>query len=69
MFKVRLQTAVLAAELAAYLSTARSDTRVSVDLTRVRDVRKIPGGPPGRVTYRNFRTFRVVPSQSKWQKL
>lgn len=57
-----------AAALAAYYSEGRSDTAVDVDIASVRDVRKIPGGPPGRVTYRNFRTVRVVPSAEGWEE-
>ncbi len=56
-----------AARLAAYFSEGRSDTRVDVDVTLVRSVRKIPGGPPGRVTYRNFRTVRVEPGIAPWR--
>lgn len=50
-----------AAQVAAHFSEATADTKVDVDIARVRDVRKIPGGAPGRVTYRNFRTVRVEP--------
>jgi predicted ribosome quality control (RQC) complex YloA/Tae2 family protein len=57
-----------AAALAAYYSEGRDDTYVEVDVAPVRDVRKIPGGPPGRVTYRNFRTVRVRPSADGWEK-
>jgi predicted ribosome quality control (RQC) complex YloA/Tae2 family protein len=56
-----------AAALAAYFSEGREDTRVDVDVAAVRDVRKIPGGAPGRVTYRNFRTITVPPGQSGWE--
>lgn len=55
-----------AASLAAYFSEARADTRVDVEVASVRDVRKIPNGPPGRVTYRNARTIRVAPSREGW---
>ncbi|GAC1514083.1 MAG: NFACT RNA binding domain-containing protein [Chloroflexota bacterium] len=55
-----------AAELAAYFSDGRDDTGVDVDITQVRNVRKIPGGPPGRVTYGHFRTVRVLPSRGRW---
>lgn len=56
-----------AAELAAYYSEGRTDSGVDVDVARPRDVRKIPGGPPGRVTYRNFQTIRVRPSLGAWE--
>ncbi|HLJ66141.1 MAG TPA: NFACT RNA binding domain-containing protein [Chloroflexota bacterium] len=55
-----------AAALAAYFSEGRSDSAVDVDVALVRDVRKIPGGPPGRVTYRSFRTVRVRPGAEGW---
>lgn len=51
-----------AASLAAYLSAGRHDTAVEVDCAAVRQVRKIPGAAPGRVTYRALRTVRVVPA-------
>ena len=57
-----------AAGLAAYFSEGRSDSRVDVDLTLARDVRKISGGPPGRVSYRSSRTVRVEPSLDPWQR-
>ena len=56
-----------AAALAAYFSAARHDTAVDVDVTAVRNVRKLPGGPPGRVSYRNERTVRVEPGRGEWQ--
>jgi predicted ribosome quality control (RQC) complex YloA/Tae2 family protein len=57
-----------AAALAAYYSEGRSDSYVDVDVTPVRNVRKIPGGPAGRVTYHHFRTVRVKPSNEEWQQ-
>lgn len=62
-------TVAEAAALAAHFSAARSDTAVDVDLAAVRDVRKIPGGPPGRVTFRNARTVRVRPGLGSWVRL
>jgi predicted ribosome quality control (RQC) complex YloA/Tae2 family protein len=59
-------TVTAAAELAAHFSEARNDTAVDVAVAPVRDVRKIPGGPPGRVTYRNARTVRVRPELGSW---
>lgn len=57
-----------AAELAAHFSEARTDTAVDVLVTTVRDIRKIPGGPPGRVTHRNARTLRVHPTLDNWTR-
>jgi predicted ribosome quality control (RQC) complex YloA/Tae2 family protein len=55
-----------AAQLAAYFSDAREDAWVDVDTTAVKHVRKVPGGAPGRVTYREARTIRVRPALSGW---
>lgn len=50
-----------AAGLAAYFSRIRTERAVEVDLTHRRLVRKVPGGPPGLVTYHAERTLRVAP--------
>jgi predicted ribosome quality control (RQC) complex YloA/Tae2 family protein len=50
-----------AASLAAYYSGARTEARVIVDMTLRKYVRKIKGGKPGMVTYRNESTIEVVP--------
>ncbi len=55
-----------AAGVAAYFSEGRTDSAVDVDVARVKDVRKIPGGPPGRVTYRGARTVRTAPGMGAW---
>lgn len=59
-------TVEAAAALAAYYSGGRADSAVDVDVASVRDVRRTPGGPPGRVTYKKFRTLRVRPSLDGW---
>lgn len=51
-----------AAQLAAYYSPARDAAGVEVDVTPRRWVRKVKGGPPGLVTYRNEYTVRVAPA-------
>lgn len=51
-----------AAELAAYYSGARKEGRAEVDVTERRYVRKIKGGRPGMVTYRNESVWEVVPN-------
>ena len=56
-----------AAGVAAYFSEGRNDRAVDVDVARVRDVRKIPGGPPGRVTYRGESTVRAIPGMGEWK--
>lgn len=50
-----------AAEIAAYYSRSRGEGRVLVDFTRRKYVRKIKGGKPGMVTYRNESTIEVTP--------
>lgn len=51
-----------AAAVAAWYSKSRPAGKVEVDLARRRDVRKIKGGGPGLVTYRNERTVLVSPA-------
>lgn len=51
----------IAASLAAWYSEARESTRVAVDVTKRRDVRRIPGAAPGLVRYRNERTLHLSP--------
>ncbi|MFN3285843.1 MAG: NFACT family protein [bacterium] len=50
------------AAVAAYYSGARTSPLVDVDYTERRFVRRVPGGLPGRVTYREERTLRVSPA-------
>jgi len=51
----------LAAGIAAGQSGASTDSRVEVDYTRRRYVRRISGDRPGRVTYINAETILVAP--------
>ena len=51
-----------AAALAAAFSAARMASRVEVDWTLRRHVRKVPGGPPGLVTYTEQRSLNVIPA-------
>jgi predicted ribosome quality control (RQC) complex YloA/Tae2 family protein len=55
------ETITAAAALAAWYSAARESGGVEVDVAPRRHVRKIKGGRPGMVTYRNERTIRVQP--------
>jgi predicted ribosome quality control (RQC) complex YloA/Tae2 family protein len=52
-----------AAGLAAYYSASRGEARVLVDVTERRHVRKIKGGKPGMVTYRNESPIEAVPAK------
>jgi predicted ribosome quality control (RQC) complex YloA/Tae2 family protein len=54
-----------AASLAAYYSAARGEGRVLVDVTERRHVRKLKGGKPGMVTYRNESPIDAVPASEK----
>jgi predicted ribosome quality control (RQC) complex YloA/Tae2 family protein len=54
-----------AAALAAHYSALRGETRVPVDVTRIKYVSKIKRGGPGMVTYRNEETRTVAPVAEK----
>ncbi len=50
-----------AAAYAAYFSRARGQSKVEVMVAEARHVRRVPGGPPGRVLVREYRTVSVKP--------
>jgi predicted ribosome quality control (RQC) complex YloA/Tae2 family protein len=50
-----------AAEIAAYYSTKRGESKAIVDVTQRKYVKKIKGAGPGMVTYRNEMTRTVSP--------
>jgi predicted ribosome quality control (RQC) complex YloA/Tae2 family protein len=52
-----------AAALAAYYSDLRTERRALVDVTERRHVRKIKGGKPGMVTYRNETVMEAAPEK------
>lgn len=54
-----------AAALAAYFSSARAATKVPVDYTERRHVRKVPGARPGMVIYDHQKTIMVAPQAPK----
>jgi predicted ribosome quality control (RQC) complex YloA/Tae2 family protein len=54
-----------AASMAAWFSKARNSTRVEVDYTRVKHVRKPSGAKPGMVIYVNYNTVIVDPAEPK----
>lgn len=58
------QTLLEAAHLAAYYSSARSSSRVPVDYTLRKHVRKPKSARPGMVIYDNQRTVYVTPDAS-----
>ncbi len=57
------------AMLAAYYSKARHSSNVPVDYTTAKNVKKPPGAKPGMVTYENYKTIIVTPSEEQVSKL
>lgn len=63
-------TAILeAASLAAYCSKARHSTRVPVDYTRVKNIRKPGGAKPGMVIFINNYTVLVDPDEELFSRV
>jgi predicted ribosome quality control (RQC) complex YloA/Tae2 family protein len=58
-----------AATLAAWFSKARSSSRVPVDYTEVRYVKKPHGAKPGMVIFTHNKTLYVTPSEAVYDKL
>ena len=62
-------TIVEAATLAAYCSKARNGTKIPVDYTLARYVKKPNGAKPGMVIFTNNKTILVNPSEELYEKL
>ncbi len=62
-------TIVEAAALAAYCSKARNGTKIPVDYTKVRFVKKPNGAKPGMVIFTNNKTILVNPSEELYERL
>lgn len=58
-----------AANLAVYHSRARDGSKVAVDYTRRKHVRKRPGGHPGMVHYDRFQTVIIDPDREILRRL
>lgn len=58
-----------AASLAAYCSKGRSGTKIPVDYTPVRYVKKPNGAKPGMVIFTNNRTILVNPDEELYERL
>ena len=58
-----------AALLAAYFSRGAHSSKVPVDYTQVKNVRRLPGGKPGMVTYTNYKTLYVTPDEQNLRPL
>ncbi len=63
------RTARQAAMLAAYHSSARESSRVAVDYTEVRELKKPVGAKPGKVIYHTYNTMWAKPSQEECERL
>lgn len=63
------QSIAEAASLAAYFSQAQNSTKVPVDFTPVKYVKKPAGSPPGFVNYTNYKTILADPSEELVKRL
>lgn len=50
------------ASIAAFYSKLKESPKVEIDFTEVKNVKKIPGAKPGMVTYTNYKTIYIEPS-------
>lgn len=55
--------------LAGYHSKSKYQTKVEIDYTKRKYVKKIPGAKPGMVTYSNFSTIIVDATEENYQKI
>ncbi len=58
-----------AAIIASYNSKARNSTKVAVDYTMIRNVKKPSGAKPGMVVYETYKTAIVTPDEALVKKL
>ena len=58
-----------AATIAAYYSAARGSSKVPVDYTLVKNVKKPSGSRPGMVIYTNYKTILATPDETLINKL
>ncbi len=58
-----------AAIIAAYNSKARASTKVAVDYTEIKNVKKPSGAKPGMVIYETYKTAIVTPDEELIKKL
>lgn len=63
------QTLTEAATLAAYFSKARDSSKVPVDYTKVKHIRKPNGAKPGFVIYDSQQTLFITPTEEAVEKL
>jgi len=58
----------LAANIAAFHSSYKMSSTVPVNYTLVKNIKKIPGGKPGKVIINNYKTIYVDPDESLFRK-
>ena len=58
-----------AAIIASYNSKARNSTKVAVDYTLIKNVKKPSGAKPGMVVYETYKTAIVTPDEELVKKL
>ena len=58
-----------AAAIAAYYSQARGASKVPVDITEVKQIKKPAGGRPGMVIYHTYRTVMAEPDETLVERL
>ncbi len=58
-----------AAAIAAYYSQGRSSTRVPIDVTPIREIKKPVGARPGMVIYHTYRTLTAEPDEALVERL
>lgn len=59
----------LAANIAAYYSMYKNSSTVAVNYTLIKNIKKIPGGKPGKVIINNYKTTYVDPDYSMFKDL
>ena len=52
---------MMAANIAAYYSSYKDSSTVAVNYTLIKNIKKIPGGKPGKVIINNQKTVYVDP--------
>lgn len=62
-------TLLEAANLAAYYSKGKLSSKIPVDYTLKKNVKKPSGGKPGFVIYDNYKTFYITPDEEKINNL
>ena len=63
------QAVIEAATLAAYFSKAKMSSKVPVDYTERKNVKKPSGSKPGMVIYETNKTIYVTPSEEEFTKI